>query len=151
MSEKNVSITTQSITALLSIIFFLMSYKFNDGSTNAYVGAGYYPMLITGFMALFSITGIFSDLFGKDKDNKNKIGLTNVKNAGYVILAMLIIVMSWQFDLFYPATFVALAILMISLSIKKKTKKSVIVNIITSFIFTASIYVVFDLLLKVKI
>jgi uncharacterized membrane protein len=125
-----------------------MAYKFNDGSTNAYVGAGYYPMLISAILTIFSITGILTDLFSKEKNTK-KVDLKNIKNVGLITAAAIIIVSFWQFfNLFYPAAFVSLCLLLIFLSEKMKNRKNIIVSLVTALVFVILAYIIFDILLK---
>ena len=73
MSQKWTSVITEAVLAICGVIFFYMSYSFNDGGTSAYAGAGYYPMLVSGLITLFSITGIIHDLAGKGKNNTKPI------------------------------------------------------------------------------
>lgn len=152
MSQKWTSIITEVVLAVCGIVFLYMSYNFNDGGTSLYAGAGYYPMLVSGLIIFFSITGIISDLFGKGKNNSKKIDISRIKNVGFVVIAIIIIVAVWQiFDLFYVGAAIGTGLLLISLDPKGISKKSVITSIIIAIGMSAATYVIFEFALKIHV
>lgn len=152
MSKKWTSIGTEIVLAICGIFFFILSYNFNDGGTSVYAGAGYYPMLVSGLLTLFSITGILTDLLGKEKNSKKVIDISRIQNVGFVVLAVAIILVLWHFfDLFYLGAFIGIGMLLILLNPKEKTKKVIVTSVLISLGMTAACYVFFELALHIHV
>lgn len=152
MSQKWTSVVTQAILGTCGIIFFVMSYCFNDGGTSIYASAGYYPMLVSGLIVLFSITGICSDLIGKEKTNEKKIDLSNIKNIGLVALALVIIITMWQIlKLFYVGATIGVGILLIGLDPVKKDQKHIVRSVIIAVAMSIATYMIFEFALKIHV
>lgn len=152
MSQKWTSVATQAVLAVCGIWFFIMSVGFNDGGTSVYAGAGYYPMLVSGLITLFSITGIISDIFGKGKANAKIIDLSHIKNVGLVAIAVAIIIAFWQFfDLFYIGAFVGMSMLLIYLNPNARTKKAILISLAIAVLMSVSTYVIFEFALQIHV
>ncbi|MBR1408036.1 MAG: tripartite tricarboxylate transporter TctB family protein [Clostridia bacterium] len=152
MSKKWTSIVTEIVLAVCSLVFFIMAYNFNDGGTSVYAGAGYYPMLVSGLMALFSITGILTDLFGKEKNSRKTIDISRIQNVGFVITAIAIILIFWQFlGLFYVGAVIGVGMLLILLDPKPKTGKRIGMMLAIAVGMTAVTWLVFEIALKIHV
>ena len=152
MSQKWTSVITEAVLAICGVIFFYMSYSFNDGGTSSYAGAGYYPMLVSGLITLFSITGIIHDLAGKGKNNTKKIDISRIKNVGYVVISIIIIVLFWQLlDLFYVGATLGVGMLLVTLNPKKATKKSLLIDAAIAVGMSIATFLIFELALKIYV
>lgn len=152
MSHKWTSVATEVVIAVCGAVFFWMAYNFDDGSGSLYASAGYYPMLISGLLTLFSIAGIIHDLFGKNRDNKKRIDISHIQNVGFVVLSVVIIVVLWQLlNLFYVGGFAGTGILLIALDTKKKTKKSVIKSLLIALGMCMAAYIIFEYALHIHV
>lgn len=152
MSHKWTSVATEVVIAVCGAVFFWMAYNFDDGGGSLYAGAGYYPMLISGLITLFSIAGIIHDIFGKGKNNEKKIDISHIQNVGFVILAVVIIVAVWQlFHLFYAGGFVGIGLLLIALNPKEKTKKSIATALFIALGMCIASYIIFEYALHIHV
>ncbi len=152
MSKKWTSVATEIVLAVCGVVFFVMSYDFNDGGTSLYAGAGYYPMLISGLMALFSITGILTDLFGKEKDSKKTIDISRIQNVGFVVAAIAIILAFWQFlHLFYVGALIGVGMLLVLLDPKPKTAKRIGFLLAIAAGMTVATWLIFEMALKIHV
>ena len=152
MSTKWTSIVTEIVLAVCGIVFFVMASNFNDGGTSLYAGAGYYPMLVSGLIVLFSVTGILTDLFGKEKDSKKKIDISRIQNVGYVVAAVTIILVAWQFfGQFYIGAFIGVGMLLILLNPKPKTGRLIGTMLGIALGMTVAAWLVFEYALKIHV
>lgn len=152
MSKKWTSIVIEAILMVVGIAFMRMSLTFDDGGKSLYAGAGYYPMIISGLLTLFSVTGILTDLFGKKKTDTSKIDISRIKNVGTVAIAIVIIMVFWRLlHHFYIGSFIAISVLLVSLNPEKNTKKSVIRDVFLSLVLCVVAFLSFEYALKIHV
>ena len=152
MSQKWTSVITEAVIAVLGIIFFVMAYRFDDNGGSLYASAGYYPMLVSGLITIFSVLGIFYDTSGKGKYNEKKIDISRIRNVGFMVLSVVIIVAAWQLlKLFYVGAFVGVGMLLIALDPKPKTPKSVAVALVIALGMCVASYVIFEHALHIHV
>lgn len=153
MSKRAVSIATQAIIGIIGIIFFIKAYHFpSDSSGNAYIAAGYYPMLVCGLMTLFSVTGIYGELFGKEKENRQQLELGNKKNFIMVVVATVVIAGVWQvFNSFYLIGFLVFGAILLCLKPGKINGRKIGFSYGIAALFIGVLYLLFDILLKIRL
>ena len=152
MSRKWTSVVTEIVLAVCGAVFFFMAYNFNDGGTSVYAGAGYYPMLVSGLMVLFSVTGILTDLFGREKDSKKTIDISRIQNVGFVVAAIAIILAFWQFlGLFYVGALIGIGMLLILLDPKPRTRGRLGLMAAIALGMTAATWLIFEIALKIHV
>lgn len=153
MHRKKASIVVNLIILAIGCSFLIALRSFPDqGAVKLYESAIYYPMLLGVLLVLFSVLSLWRDLFGADKDDKEIIDFTRLANYLLVIGTACGITAIWQvFEQFYIAAALGMGVLLYCLNPGESKKKKWMISAGVSIGFTVFIYLVFDLLLQVKL
>ncbi|MGE4282755.1 MAG: tripartite tricarboxylate transporter TctB family protein [Clostridia bacterium] len=151
MSKKKASIVSEIIVIIIGLYFLVTTYTFPYGD-GMIIPPSYYPRLVSILMILFGLASLYRDIFGADKNNKDQLEITNIKNFFLMIILAVIIVVSWKFfGLFYLAAFLCTAVALFCLNPAPNSTKKKILSICISVGFTIFVYVSFEILLKIKL
>lgn len=130
-------------------MFFNMAHEFPVNETIPMSGPSYYPKLLCFFMVIFGMGGILTTArMPKDK----YIEIPNIKNILFLVIILAIWAFLWQrFGYFYQIAFLAVGAILFYLNPEpislKKIRNTVIIDVIIVGIF----YIVFNLIMSVRI
>lgn len=147
MSTKKATYTSLILITLLAIGYLVEANKLSAANNSSTIGPSYFPTLLS---ILLIISCVVSWIQTMNKDDK-KFPLDNLKVIFTTISVTAFYFISWYFiGYFYLNTFIFLMVLLIIYSPKKEIKKNLFINLITSGGILIFIYVLFDLILKIK-
>jgi len=114
VKQKHISLLAQAVVVVVAAVMLIAAQGFKDmSSLKTYVASSYYPTLLCALIIVFGIWGIAEDLAAMKKEERSEIfQIGNVRNLLLTVGAVLFVLLMWQFlDLFYPAVFIAVGVL----------------------------------------
>ncbi|WP_158232562.1 tripartite tricarboxylate transporter TctB family protein [Sporosarcina sp. P13] len=149
MNSKVLSLVLLLGTGLVGVIYYLStnSLKSLTSASPGEMGAGYFPRLLAVILIALTILSIIQTLLEKESE---KIDLGNWKMVVATIILTPIYIFLWVYvGYFYILTFIFLFGLIYLYQEDRKSKKMLIINVITTSSVLVAIYVFFGVLLEI--
>ena len=150
MNFRTMSLVCFTFIFLLSGFFFYLSFGLPMMTRTVVIGAGYYPRVVSGLMAISSVAGFIASY----RDRKMSQVIVDIPRSGYfffVLLLAVVFITIWQVTgLYYtPSGLVILTLLWLlnpePPSFKKALKTALVGGGLLGFVF-----IVFTVLLQVN-
>lgn len=134
------------ITVILSVVFFIASLGFKEGTADGVPGPGYFPIIICALLAPLGILWIIKGIRSKERyfilDKETR---RNLKTFFLTILIIAVYLALWNFLPFIVST--TLFLFVLNFIYERGLKY----NILSSVVTTASIYLLFNNLFHVML
>lgn len=154
MNKRIASIVSYVLVLFLSCGFFIATLSFPPGEpgTGLYTSPAYYPQLLCILLGVFSLVGIYQDMYGAGRNETKRITIPNLRNYLLVIVMAVAAALIWQYgESFYAASFLCMAVLLYVLAEGPHSAKKALFSIAMAAGCTIFFYVSFAVLLNVQL
>lgn len=149
MSERYANMTAYIVLLIVAVLYLNTAYGF-DSTTSNTIGPGYFPKLLGFGLAIFCIIGLINSF--RQKASDNNITIENMKMVLIAIVTTVLFLVAWYYiGNFYIITFVFLAVL--TAIFRKESgfsKRNLLIIIGSSLFMVGTIYLLFDVFMKLS-
>ena len=146
MDKRKASVVSELIILVVGIYFLYNAVFVLKWQKQWYRSGSLFPIIVSIVVIGASLTGLYQDLIGKNKNSDKKINIGNLKRLPVVLLIMIAELIGWQvFGQFYLSMFLGTAVMIAMMNVLQKNMgKRIAMAVGISGVFILLVYLLFD-------
>jgi len=151
MNFRTASLIALTVSLLVGIMFFTLSFNLPMSSPGVVIGPGYYPRSLSLLLIVSSIIGLFTNF----RKTANKTVIVDIPKPVYfflvLVLALLVAAVWHVTHRFYPIAVLATFLLLWFLNPEPPTPRKAVKTLLVGSVILGVIFLLFSVLLQLNL